>query len=196
MNLEKWFANPIWFDFLDQNWNKIKDHCLQLEAQDKKNISLSNIGGWHSPPLAYETDIVLKPLFDAIKIKLSEICQQIDPRFEVEISSAWIIINRNEAYNAKHYHPQSALSGVIYISADSGSGDIAFIRGDLKEHYPIHTFDSNLFDNEVTYRPEVGKLLVFPSWLYHYVNRNQSPETRISIAFNTRQINAPDQANY
>lgn len=199
MQLEKWFPTPIWYEFLEQDWASIKARCLLLEAEDTQNLQLSNIGGWHSTDLEIHTDSVLKPLFSAIQQHLNDISKDIDPRFHVEITSAWIIINRGQAHNAKHYHPESALSGVIYIHADDNSGRIAFIRGDLKQHYPINTFDSDLFNEEVTFKPEVGKLLVFPSWVYHYVNSNtneESSEPRISIAFNTRQINKPAVAHY
>ena len=199
MNLEKWFPTPIWYDFLNQDWKAIKERCLQLEAEDTQQMQLSNIGGWHSPDLAIHDDPVLKPLFKDIQEKLKNVSAQIDHRFDVEITSAWVIINRGKAYNAKHYHPESALSGVIYVHADDNSGHIGFIRGDLKQHYPINTFDSDLFNEEVTFKPEIGKLVVFPSWVYHYVNSNadeQSNEARISIAFNTRQVNKPDQAHY
>lgn len=191
MKLEKWFANPIWYEFLTADWDKITEHCLHLESEDQSNLHLSNIGGWHSPDLAIHDDPVFKPLFTDIQNNLNQISAEIDPRFQVEISSAWIIINRGNAYNARHYHPQSALSGVIYVSADEGAGHISFIRGDLKEHYPINTFNSPLFSEEVTFKPEVGKLLIFPSWLYHYVKTNNNDGVRISIAFNTRQINIP-----
>lgn len=196
MNLEKWFPTPIWYDFLGLDWGKIREHCLSIEANDTQQLKLSNIGGWHSPELAIHDDPIFKPLFEAIQTKLNEISSQIDPRFHVSISSAWIIINRGNSHNASHYHPESALSGVIYVSADEKSGHIAFTRGDLKQHYPINTFDSDLFNEEVTFKPEVGKLLVFPSWVYHHVNSNEGEGTRISIAFNTRQTNKPEKSPY
>lgn len=196
MNLEKWFPTPIWYDFIDIDWKKVKEYCLALEATDTQKLQLSNIGGWHSPQLDIDSDSTLKPLFKVIQTKLNEVSQQIDPRFQVTITSAWIIINRGSSHNAKHYHPESALSGVVYVNADENSGHIAFIRGDLKQHYPINTYDSELFTEEVTFKPEIGKILIFPSWIYHYVNSNQGDGTRISIAFNTRQINKPDNNPY
>jgi hypothetical protein len=39
---------------------------------------------------------------------------------------------------------------------------------------------------EIAHEPVSGKLLIFPSWLMHYVE--PSPEERISIAFNASMI--------
>lgn len=188
MNVEKWFSLPIWYDFISQDWDAIAEYCLKLEASDTEKLQLSNVGGWHSPSLKIDEHVELQPLFASIENKLRETCQQIDGRFRLEISAAWIIINRDQAYNAPHFHPQSALSGVVYVSTPEQSGDIVFSNDSLMQHYPINTFESPLFTSEVTFKPEVGKMLVFPSWLKHHVKANISQQTRISIAFNTRQI--------
>ena len=47
--------------------------------------------------------------------------------------------------------------------------------------------EENNFFNSMTWEvtPEEGKLMIWPSWLLHYVKPNLSDDTRISIAFNT-----------
>ena len=42
------------------------------------------------------------------------------------------------------------------------------------------------FDGRYKVRPQDGMLLVFPSWLLHFVNPYLSDDERISIAFNSR----------
>jgi hypothetical protein len=34
-------------------------------------------------------------------------------------------------------------------------------------------------------RPEESKIIIFPSWMSHYVEPNENLEDRISISFNT-----------
>ena len=37
---------------------------------------------------------------------------------------------------------------------------------------------------DISVEPELGKLIIFPSWLVHYVQNNLDDSDRISIAFN------------
>ena len=53
-------------------------------------------------------------------------------------------------------------------------------------------YDGNLFfesptqwnTNRITIKPEVGQLLLFPSWLYHGVTNHTTDYPRISLSFN------------
>ena len=40
----------------------------------------------------------------------------------------------------------------------------------------------------ITIYPEVNKLIIFPSWLLHYVTPDRSGRPRYSIAFDTRIV--------
>jgi uncharacterized protein (TIGR02466 family) len=40
---------------------------------------------------------------------------------------------------------------------------------------------------EVHYQPIAGRLIMFPSWLNHCVDPNQSDDIRISVSFNFLQ---------
>jgi hypothetical protein len=44
----------------------------------------------------------------------------------------------------------------------------------------------NPFGRTIAIPPETGRMVVFPSWLYHWVNPYQGTGERISIAFNSR----------
>jgi len=43
-----------------------------------------------------------------------------------------------------------------------------------------------LFPSKVQFRPVAGTMLIFPSFLKHWVYPNQDDEERVSIAFNAR----------
>ena len=40
---------------------------------------------------------------------------------------------------------------------------------------------------EKSYEPIAGRLIMFPAWLTHCVDPNQSDDTRISVSFNFLQ---------
>ena len=63
----------------------------------------------------------------------------------------------------------SILSGVLYLQAEEGSGDLYFRKEGI---------------NDLNLRPEVGKMVIFPPFLKHGVHSNDSRKDRISFAFN------------
>ena len=188
MKLETWFSTPVWYDFLNIDIESMKAYCLELETQSAGQHK-SNQGGWHSDDLILDDHPPFHTLKSELIRSLHDVSKEIHPNFQVEISNIWIIINRGNAYNSSHFHPQSALSGVIYISSNEKSGNLNFFRDGLKEHYPIKTWDSPLFIDDVFYKPEPAKLIIFPSWIRHSVDGSDDQMPRISIAFNTNQIN-------
>jgi uncharacterized protein (TIGR02466 family) len=103
----------------------------------------------------------------------------------------WANINPPGGYNRPHTHPNSLWSGVYYVKALSNSGHLKIEdpkpcsliskprrkQGEL----PIHLW------SEVHFEPIAGRLIMFPSWLNHCVDPNQSSDIRISISFNFLQ---------
>ena len=100
---------------------------------------------------------------------------------------AWMNANPVGGYNAPHTHPGAHWSGVYYVAQpdieEGSSGMIEFLdpRSDM-QHWKI--LGASAFQQKLTFRPSVGDLIVFPSYLMHWVHPNQSREERVSIAFN------------
>lgn len=97
-----------------------------------------------------------------------------------------LIINGKFASNSVHNHPNSILSGVYYLKAPENCGGIYFNdpRPASQMLIPPVT-DFNLWTHpKVSYKPNVGTMLLFPSWLLHGVDMNMSDEVRIAISFN------------
>jgi hypothetical protein len=65
-----------------------------------------------------------------------------------------------------HTHNVNVLSGIIYLT-DSDAGTAFCERGDRHIVYP-----------------KKGKIVIFPSWLGHYVQPSKAGEERATIAFN------------
>jgi hypothetical protein len=99
----------------------------------------------------------------------------------------WVNINKKGDFNTRHHHdPFSgiALSGVFYVKVPQNSGKIVFydpratLTTALDQMYYHNGSDS------FSIEPEENLLLIFPSWLYHSVDPNESDEDRISVSFN------------
>ena len=107
----------------------------------------------------------------------------------LKVESMWININHPYSYNSPHVHPNSYISGVYYVKAEPFSGHLTLKHPSILQ--PIFTPQGLIKEhNECncskwSIAPEVGKLVLFPSWIEHDVSQNLSGEDRISIAFNT-----------
>jgi hypothetical protein len=102
------------------------------------------------------------------------------------MTDCWINVNSTGNSNARHCHPGSSLSGVVYLNVSENSGNINFYDNEDIVHYPVKT-NSPIFSLKKVFKPKVGSVLIFPSWLWHSVDQNKDNTNRISIAFNTIQ---------
>jgi len=97
---------------------------------------------------------------------------------------------RDRAYNGIHNHPDCTWSGAYYVSLGERIGDdplngiIEFLDPRMGVNWvqlPGQPFGSQLQIN-----PEAGTMVVFPSWMHHWVHPFHGTGERISIAFNVR----------
>ena len=192
--LQDLFKTPIYNTNLDID-NKI---LLDLSYQEKENDTTGrrkSNNGYQTKDLDFKT---YKFLFDEISkhaIKFYSIYNaDIKSHY---FSNFWINISGKHHYNKLHSHSGSFISGVYYIKVPKNSGEIVFEN-------PSHMFIENKFqkfDNwtfedknkndwnsynspEWKIEPEEKQLLMFPSYLRHYVEANKSDEDRISLSFN------------
>jgi uncharacterized protein (TIGR02466 family) len=193
MIYESWFANPIGVDFVKEIDNTaLREFCLSLKNKEAGR-TISNAGGWQSKNLDFNTP-ELQELLQAIWVRLLQMKDSIGIKDSVpmSITDIWVNINGKGNFNRPHAHPQSVISGVYYVDADPAiSGDIVFQNPIVTHGYH---WDKNWFKEGVNetisssscyYKPETTKIILFPGWLWHYVEPSNSDKTRISIAFNT-----------
>jgi len=128
----------------------------------------------------YKLDTLKNMIFWSVK----EYFKSLEYPFEqLNLSESWFNICSKHGFQYDHTHPQSKISGVYYYSTNSTDGGIRFQSPNTMMHFS--GFPSDGCDiSSVTYKPRVGQLLLFPSWLTHRVNLNTTDSERISIAFN------------
>ena len=161
---------------------KYKDFLLDLS---KKNpgTTRSNRGGWQSDTLLWKEE-TFKPLLEKTVYITQNIINDISSNQpEMVIRSMWGNINPKGGMNFTHVHPSGWLSGVYYIQLPEGTNQITF-----EDPRPARMMDFQrtclVNDEYFAHNPKVGELLLFPSWLPHFVLPNTSDENRISISFN------------
>ena len=155
-------------------------------------VSKSNRGGWHSEGNLFDDDAPsIQRVRDAAQEAVLELTRKMNENFNHEDFNlklfAWMNANPAGGYNAPHTHPGAHWSGVYYVAQpnveEGSSGMIEFLdpRSDL-QHWKI--LGASAFQQKRTFRPSVGELIVFPSYLMHWVHPNQTDEERVTIAFN------------
>ena len=156
------------------------------------SLGRSNIGGWHS-----RTDFFNhpEPVVAALTTWITwGVSQMVDATagqdaFKGTLSlSAWATICRAGAYHAPHCHPDSAWSGVYYVDAGTEHADrpISGVLEFLDPRCGVEavTAPGDPYGDPVRIRPTAGMLVIFPSWLYHWVHPYAGCTPRIAVSFN------------
>jgi uncharacterized protein (TIGR02466 family) len=124
---------------------------------------------------------------------LLEKALRLPPR-RLEIERSWINVFKPGAQEAQHSHDGSLLSCSYYVEAPKDCGCIVIPDpiGARRSHREFtKTAGSDVLTRrEIAVEPQPGRLVMFESWLPHYVQCNKSDQVRISIAMNLREARA------
>lgn len=160
----------------------------------------ANAGGWHSQRDLLEWD---EPVVGRLRSHLLEavehmarsaigVIRRADDVQGVEVGPltirAWANISRRGNYHRIHNHPRACWSGVYYVAVGGSAPDHP-LSGllELMDPRPFTEMVSTPgepFGQKLAIPPEAGTIVVFPSWIYHFVNPYHGDGERISIAFN------------
>ena len=101
------------------------------------------------------------------------------------ITQSWLNFTEIGQNHHNHYHPNSFVSGVLYIEADERYDTIVFDR-DIRDTFILNRSDNHQF-NAHTWIFPVKKydIILFPSYLKHNVPIKNNGDLRISLAFNS-----------
>lgn len=166
---------------------------LEERAEDQAGIVRSNqaaLGGWHSRTSLHRDSAFLM-LARAVRDAANTLADQLgyDPAAPLDIDAMWAIVNPPGAANTAHVHPGALWSGVYYIAAAPGAGDLEFTDPRTAKIMEQARFANRPAACRVEARitPEPGLLVLFPGWLYHAVQPNRSAADRVIVSFNLAQ---------
>lgn len=194
ISFEKLFATPFMrFRVPD---HIVLDAALLLEGErlrrESVGTSKSNRGGWHSKGNLFDQDApCFATLRRVVKAGVFEMTRKVTGKVDPETLNlklfGWMNINPPRGFNAPHTHHGAHWSGVYYVSQpaveEGTSGMIEFLdhRVDLA-HWRL--LQASTFNAKKRIRPQAGELVLFPSYLTHWVYPNETSEERVTIAFN------------
>jgi uncharacterized protein (TIGR02466 family) len=130
------------------------------------------------------------PTFHKLQMAVDPHLQQfskklgLDTRRSLSMTDCWVNVMPAGVHHGWHIHPQSVISGTVYLKTPQGSAPIKFEdpRLDKLMASPLSRERQNKLWLEV--KALEGSVVLFESWMRHEVPINRSKTPRISISFN------------
>ena len=183
---ELMWPTPYWhtmvWDFMRSersvSFNEDMTGWILGKMEREQSVKKSNRGGWQSEIQKPEGEFL--PLVKEI----TEMCKNLNLGIqEVFIPQLWVNVNKKGDWNIIHQHGSYNLSGTYYVKVPKDSGRIVF--RDPRPAAISNVFMNNRFDKGEFKNVNIveGLLMIWPSYLDHFVEPSQTDEERISISF-------------
>ena len=194
MKRELLWPTPIYTKELP-NYKNLNKHLFKhIKAWSKTDKSMEKTnagGGWHSPTNMGDKK-EYKPLLKELFIMAQELFKDYGLEPECALGNMWANINYPGSYNKTHIHPNSTWSGAYYVQVPKDSGNIWVEDPRAGPQHLIPRRVDNLpkqLWRVIKYPPVEGQCIMFPSWLPHGVESNNTKEKgekgwRVSVSFN------------
>ena len=181
------FPSPVYITKRNVDLNLIEKTEIEDVIKEGMNRNL------------YNTTTKNNYIFDTVLYNLKKFCEEhikiyveqvINPENELDfyITQSWINVVEPGGNIEYHYHANSIISGVFYISTEEDD-KITFTDPNhrIKETLRITPKVYNIWNSDTWFIPSTtNELVLFPSWLGHEAKPNEKATTdRISLSFNT-----------
>ena len=183
---EQFFPTTVYGKDVQLDNAKLTQDIVNWSNQDR-GLQKTNYKGWHS-----KTNMASKPEYQNLVNELMIMCKDVFKEEWLDrepiLGNMWANINPKDGMNQPHIHPNSLFSGVYYVKSNPQAGRLKIydprpgsqivMPARLEGKPPKHLWrDANL-------DPFPGRIIMFPAWLWHSVEPNQSNDIRISVSFN------------
>lgn len=185
--LQTIFELNIWNMDLSLDLDQLKKEVNTIIKSDKGRV-ISNQGGYQSHDVEIKKFTHLKFLKEIILNNTINYKKSLGLKTESDLLNLWINVNDFKDFNTSHTHPGGIISGVFYVSCTDKCGNIVFENSAKDMIESAWSSKVNIYNQNTSpkwrIKPSNNKLLLFPSFLSHYVEPNLSKDKRISISFN------------
>ena len=185
------YCTPIWQFNANQKIIKSApdiDRLAEKYSKEQQNVNGEKIVSTHNGSRIDNANkiVTLKSIHefiqDCLALAMNDLGVQ-QSEFKKFSFTSWLNILKDGGFNSVHHHGQNFLSGVYYLKTPDGSGKLH-----LRDPRPGAYFSGlkvQGFGTDTIVTPGEGGLIIFPSFLEHWVEPCTSKqESRASIAFN------------
>lgn len=178
---------------------RLQSVILGYKAANPEGIYRSNAAGtWHSDDRllrwAGDAGEQLTSLFRTMFVTAFEnMAHKKGGRYKLRLG-AWAMVSKDRGYATVHTHPNCHMSGVYYVKESKTPKKLVMATGVKVSPGEIEFVDTRgagqmtipglSFSPAARCAPKEGRMLVFPSWLPHFVHPVLGKDTRISVACN------------
>ena len=100
----------------------------------------------------------------------------------LRFAGAWSVRLRGQGFHTNHIHPQGWVSSAFYVHLPREVRDASDQSGCIQFGQPMRELGLDLPPQRVV-QPEIGTLVLFPSYMWHGTLPFSSEEPRITVAF-------------
>ena len=192
MTVESWWPTPIYYSFIQGPAFDQVQSDFETVFQDLKNRDLfQHKPGWNPSSLllsdtTFSRSLIDEYHLDAFRIQVLDHVKKFVAYYgildaEFKIKQSWMTLTNSGGTTHTHSHGSTDISGVYYFRTSGDDGSIYF-ESNNKLMGASAMFGTGA--HNITYRPEVGKLILFPGFLEHGVYENTTTNERVSVSFN------------
>lgn len=185
-NKMQWlFSTPI-MEFNLAHLTNYQIVQILMSMQPSTNSAVRGIRGAKNPIELPE----LRSLYDGFQQCVDVYSQELGLAPN-RITSSWMNILHKGGSVDIHRHHDSIVSGAFYPHVNVNSSNLIFLSPldgyRMMDSSRFSSHASSYAGNAHHVSAETGKLVLFPSWLQHYVPQNDS-DLRITLSFNTQFV--------
>lgn len=187
------FAEEPDFDAFNTD---LKQACLMLATEDRAGRAWCKANGYKGyTSYASLSDLPQRATaFGQLKRKLDRLAADYAAALafdlggrRLKLDSLWVNVLKKDGAHSGHIHPNSVLSGTVYVEVLGGAGALKLEdpRLPLMMAAPQLRADAPETQQRFVYlQPQAGDVVIWESWLRHEVTPNGAPTPRISLSFN------------
>ncbi|WP_417450469.1 tetratricopeptide repeat protein [Kordiimonas sp.] len=101
---------------------------------------------------------------------------------DFDFIGAWSVRLKSQGYHTNHIHPEGWLSSALYISLPTQVSEGTGQEGHIQFGVPTAEMGLDLAPARIV-KPKVGRLVLFPSYMWHGTIPFSSEEPRMTVAF-------------
>ena len=181
-NLYGIFPTPIYISKLNKFTKQELNYVDKLSLNINKNMG--NVSSKNSYVLNDKPfNNIKKQLLNHITKYFDEVISTSD-KIIPYITQSWLNYTKENEYHHSHAHPNSFVSGVLYMNANKENDKIVFEKNKY-QGIDLTKKDFNLYNSDTWFFPvHTSDLIMFPSDTMHKVEYKRGDNIRTSIAFN------------
>ena len=166
------FKTPIFYDIYTGVSDKINIKETKYYKSKKTQI------------IDLQKEKIFKPLINRIKestLDISKNVFKIHKPYTVDVVSLWLNIQAQNTDHTSHIHQNTFLSGVFFL--ENTKLPLNFLRPQPIPILPIVDEYNDFNSNRLYHYGFKDSIVLFPSYLYHFVSVNDEKKNRLTMAF-------------